>query len=113
MADTSYQLSQVFLYVRRGAVRIDAKSDNPDKTSVAFINRDGGRVVIVRARKAGGPVTLTGLPSGHYGLRFVDDVQKIERLPTSTISAGESLQFEMPRSGVATIYSRVNKGQRK
>jgi hypothetical protein len=105
MAGLSRQLSRVFLYVRRGAVRIDARSDNPDKTGVAFMNRDGGRIVIVRARRTGGPVTINGLPAGRYGLGFTDDLRETEQRPAVTISAGESLRFEMPRSGVATLYS--------
>jgi len=107
MNDLSYQLSQVFLFVRRGAVRVDARSDNPDKTCVAFINRDGGRVVIVRARKAGAPVTVNGLPEGQYGVRFIDDLRNIEQLPPVTLAGGEALQFDMPRSGVATVYSML------
>lgn len=103
--ELSYHLSQVFLYVRRGAVRIDARSDNPDKTSVAFINRDGGHVVVVRAREAGAPVTVNGLPAGSYGVRFIDEQREIEQYPAITISAGEPLLFDMPRSGVATVYS--------
>jgi hypothetical protein len=105
MADLSYQLSQVFLYVRRGAVRIGARSDNPDKTCVAFLNRDGGEVVIVRARRSGGPITVNGLSAGRYGVRLVDDLRKTEQRPAVTVSAGEPLRFEMPRTGVATIYS--------
>ena len=105
MNDLSYQLSQVFLFVRRGAVRVDARSDNPDKTSVAFINRDGGRVVVVRAKKAGAPVTVNGLPAGQYGVRFVDDLRNTEQLPPVTISGDEALQFDMPRPGVATVYT--------
>jgi hypothetical protein len=105
LADLSYQLSQVFLFVRRGAVRIDARSDNPDKTSVAFINRDGGRVVVIRAKKAGAPVTVNGLPAGQYGVRFVDDLRNIEQLPPVTVSGGEALQFDLPGAGVATVYS--------
>jgi hypothetical protein len=105
MTDLSRQLSQVFLYVRRGAVRIDARSDNPDKTSVAFINRDGGRVVIVRASKAGGTITVNGLPAGQYGLRLVDDLCKTEQRPVVTVSGDEPLQFDMTGPGVATVYS--------
>lgn len=105
MAKLSNQLSRVFLYVRRGAVRIAARSDNRDKTSAAFINRDGGRVVIVRGRKAGGQITVTGLPAGRYQPEFMDDLHKIEEYPAVTISAGEAFRFAMPRSGVATVTS--------
>jgi hypothetical protein len=105
LSKLSYPLSQVFLFVRRGAIRIDARSDNPDKTSVAFINRDGGRVVVIRAKKAGAPVTVNGLPAGQYGVRFVDDRQNIEQLAPVTVSGEGALQFDMPRSGVATVYS--------
>lgn len=107
MAKLSYQLSQVFLYVRRGAVRIAAKNDHADNISVAFINPDGSRVVVVRAKQSGGPVSIKNLPKGQYNWRFIDDQQKIKRGVTKNILPGQELQLKMPSSGVLTVYSKA------
>jgi hypothetical protein len=62
-------LSQYFRNVRRGAVRIAAESNNSSKRAVAFINPDGGYVVIVAADD-GGEVRISGLPAGAYDISF-------------------------------------------
>lgn len=100
----SQHLSQVFRFVRRGAVRIAATSDNETTTSVAFINPDGGRVVVLRAYDTAGSVAIAGLPAGRYAARFIDDDLIIEDRPPRPIGAGETLTLELSRPGVLTVY---------
>lgn len=101
----SRHLAQVFPFVRRGAVRIAAISDNAAVTSAAFINRDGGQVVILRARDAAGPVRIAGLAAGRYVARFVGNDRRAEDRPLIATHAGETLTLELNRPGVLTVYS--------
>ncbi len=58
-------LRQYFKYIRAGATRVDATSTSKRLGPVAFVNRDGGHVVVVKAT-AGGPLVIEGLPAGTY-----------------------------------------------
>ena len=109
VSDLSLHLAQVFRFVRRGAVRIGAISDNAAVISAAFINRDGGQVVILRAREAGGSVRIAGLAAGRYAARFVDNDRRAEDRPPIAINAGETLTLELNRPGVLTVYSLTSK----
>lgn len=107
LAERSHLLSQVFRYVRRGAVRVGAASDNDDKSAVAFVNPDGQHVLVVRAREAGGEVTVRGLPAGTYGARFVGDDRRVEAMPPSVARDGEAVTLTLPASGAVTLYGMV------
>ncbi len=98
------QLAQVFLYARRGAVRIGSTSDRPDIVTVAFRNPNGAFSVVVRARGTGGLVAVEGLPGGRYGFRVTTDQgARTNPLPV-TISAGSHLALQLPDASVATVY---------
>ncbi len=104
LARHTAQLAQVFLFVRRGAVRINATSDNPDKRPVAFVNPNGNWVVVVRAVTAGGPLRLEGLPAGRYGTRLVNDTRVSSDLPPITVADDGVLVMQIPEAGVTTLY---------
>jgi hypothetical protein len=59
---------QYFHYIRPGAVRIDANSQNTNFDPVAFINANGSYVVVVKAASAGNNITVSNLPTGTYGI---------------------------------------------
>ena len=103
MAKHSAQLAQVFRFVRRGAVRVDATSTG-DKQSVAFINADGRYVVIVRTRGAVGEFGVLGLPAGRYGQRFVSDDRRTESIAPMEIPANGFVPANVKEAGVLTIY---------
>jgi hypothetical protein len=65
-------LSQYFRNVRRGAIRIAARSDNSSKPATAFINRNGSHVVIIAAQGAG-EIRISGLPKGAYDISFAPE----------------------------------------
>ncbi len=102
----AYHLAHVFKYVRSGATRIGAASDNPDKRPVAFVNKDSTWAVVVRAKEAGGPLTFVGLPAGRYGLRFTGEDRKIEHWPPRLVETGLPLKVELPGPGVITVYGK-------
>jgi hypothetical protein len=104
-AKASLLLSQVFRYVRRGAVRIGAASDRRDKRVVAFVNASGDQVVVVRARRAGGALTLRGLAPGRYGLRFVGNDDRVSELAPVDLRNGE-LVTTLPGPGALAVYAR-------
>lgn len=104
-AGTSLLLSQVFRYVRRGAVRLGATSNRADKSVVAFVNTGGDEAVIVRAKRAGGALTLRGLVRGRYGLRFVGNDQTVRELPPVDVRNGE-LVTTLPAAGALAVYAR-------
>lgn len=106
MTDTARELSSVFCFVRRGAVRIAASSDNPHQKTVAFLNRDNSAVLVVRDVAAGGPLTLRGLPPGRFAVRFVGDADATIRHfdPVETTPSGE-LVTSMPGAGIMTLYT--------
>lgn len=106
MAKQTRQLSSVFRFVRRGAIRVASHSTAIDQKTVAFVNNDGTMVVVVRDSFIGGPLKIRGLPAGRYDVRFVSDAPgPIMQLPSVTVSENGMLDLALPESGVATIYS--------
>jgi hypothetical protein len=92
-------------YVRPGAQRIDAVSQNPALAPVAFINANGGYVVVVKA-SASGSFSISGLPAGTYGVFYTTASEYNVNRPDATISAGQTLSTSIPDDGVITIYRK-------
>lgn len=103
-------LRQYFKFIRNGAVRIGSTSNSGDFEPLAFINKNGGYVVVVKANKAGS-FDVTGLPGGGYGIKYTTGSSYNIDLKDVVLSAGQALHTEMPASGVLTIYSKPNAGQ--
>lgn len=97
-------LAQVFRYVRRGAVRIEADSDDDDYRAMAFVNVNGAYVTIIDAKR-GGPIGVSGLPGGTYTVTFMDESERASEGTPSTISSGQTLWVDLPTAGVATLHS--------
>jgi O-glycosyl hydrolase len=104
MARLTDQLSQVFQYVRRGAVRIDARSTSDNRTAVAFQNPDGARVVVIRTKGSVGEFAVEGLPAGRYAQRFVSDARRREDRAPVTVAAGGLLVTDIKEAGVLTVF---------
>ncbi len=108
--DTMYN-RQYFKFVRRGAVRIDATSDEGFCDPVAFINPDDRWVVIVNASQAG-DFSVFGPPAGTYGIKYTTGdpsqppIEYDVDLNDQVISAGDPLSTAIPEEGVVTIYRR-------
>jgi hypothetical protein len=109
--ETKYN-RQYYKFIRRGAVRIEAASNNENFASVAFINTDGRYVVVVKAA-AGGSIAIQGLPVGVYGIKYTtglpsaDPIAYDVDLPDASIGFGESLATSIPAAGLITIYGKT------
>ena len=92
-------------FVRPGAQRIDAVSQNPALAPLAFINANGGYVVVVKA-SASGSFSISGLPAGTYGIVYTTASDYNVNLSNMTIAAGQTLSTSIPDDGVITIYKK-------
>ncbi len=104
--DYRYNL-QYFRYIRRGATRIGATSDNATFAPVAFINPDGSRTVVVKAEGAG-TVRINGLPSGNYRVSWATSAGSNQLASPIAVQSGNPLSTNMPGRGVITITSLAN-----
>lgn len=96
-------LRQYFKFIREGAVRIGASSNNSNFEPAAFINSNGGNVVVVKA-SAGGSMSIQGLPAGTYHIKYTTVSQYDVDLPDAVITASQSVDTSIPNVGVITIY---------
>ncbi len=103
IGDRARYLSQFFRYVRRKANRIGAVSKDNDFEPVAFVNPDGGYVVVINAA-AGGELSIAGLPAGTYGVNYTTAEAFNVDAPNGSIGAGQALTVQIPGSGVLTVY---------
>jgi hypothetical protein len=96
-------------FVRPGAQRIGAASAARQFDPVAFVNRDGTNVVVVKAQGGSGDFTLGGLPAGTYGVYRANGngSQPPETLPDVKIAAGQALKLSLPYEGVLTIHAKA------
>ena len=98
-------LRQYFKFIREGAVRIEASTTNNSFDPVAFINKNGKYVVVVKAG-SGGAFTVGGLPAGTYGITYTTGSQYNQSMPDVTITASQPVNASIPSGGVITIYRR-------
>jgi len=96
-------LWQYFHYIEPGAVRVLAETTEAGYDPVAFLNPDGGLVVMVKA-SAAGYVTMADLAPGSYGISYTTASQYARSLPNATVGVTGTLQAYMPAAGVMTIY---------
>ncbi len=97
---------QYFRFVRSGAQRIGARTSSRAFDPVAFVNRDGGTVVVVKATRAGA-FTLAALPAATYGLKYTTAAAYDKDLPDVTVMEGGSLSAAIPDAGVLTAYRKA------
>lgn len=98
-------LRQYFRYVRAGAQRVEAESANANFDPLAFINADGGYVLVVKAN-APGTVSVEGFPAGTYCVGYTTANQSNTDEPQIRVRAGEILSASIPAAGVLTIFAR-------
>lgn len=98
-------LRQYFRYIRPGAVRIEASTNNAAMDPVAFINSDGKYVVVINA-SSGGTVSINGLPAGPYGITYATTQEPNGALADVVVGPGQPVLASMPASGVLTVYGK-------
>jgi len=101
-----WPMRQVMHYVRPGAVRVDAKSDDPSLRALAFVRKGAVTVVLLNdgrgARKQA--VTVTGLPAGKVGVCQSVRGRVYEELGVRTVRADGKLKLDLARGAVLTVY---------
>ncbi len=108
---------QYYKFVRMGATRVDATSNNSSFDPFVFRNTDGKYTVVVKANSSG-TFSISGLPAGTYGIYYTvsstgspanPDQYAISQFD-QTISSGQTLTTSIPGYGVATIYGKTGGG---
>jgi len=101
-------LRQVMHYVRRGAYRLEASSNDAENApAIAFRNEDGGHVVVVRVKAPrGGDIEIAGLPAGRYGITFVTGDTVTGAHADVTLAGSAPLATTIPGAGVLTVFAR-------
>jgi len=97
---------QYYRFVRPGAVRIEALSQDERFDPLAFINKDGGYVVVVKS-DAAGEFSVGSLPAGTYGIKYATAGQSDVDLPDQAIRSGQAVLASIPAAGVLTVYARL------
>lgn len=96
-------MRQVYRFVRRGAVRIGAAVGTGPLQPIAFINADGGYVVVIRATAAS-DIRVNGLPAGVYGINYSTATEFNVSRPEQTIGPGGAISTRIPANGALTVY---------
>ncbi len=96
-------LRQYFHYVRPGAVRVEASSNEVGYDPVAFINANGSHVVVVKA-DSDATIIVNGLPAARYGVTYTTSSEYDVALPEVTLGTGGSIMANIPDKGVMTIH---------
>lgn len=94
-------LRQYFRYVRAGARRIGAEGDTRGWDPVAFVNRDGGYVVVIRCFRTG-EAELRTLPAGTYVVSYATR-SGLESSRLATVEPREPLRVTLPEPAILTV----------
>jgi hypothetical protein len=98
-------LKQYFKFVRSGAVRVEAITNDQDLDPVAFVNPDKKYVLVIKAAGPGS-VSVEDLPAATYGIFYTTAKQYDAALPDVTITQGQTLHASIPDAGALTIFAR-------
>jgi hypothetical protein len=98
-------LRQYFKFIRRGALRLGATSNNAAIEPLCFRNVNGTYVVVMKT-SGSGAISIQGLPAGNYGIKYTTSSQYDIDLPDATVMTGQSLDTSIPQAGVITVYGK-------
>lgn len=105
LASRSNFLRQYFLYIRPGALRIEATSNDSRIDPVAFLNGNGTQVVVVKT-DGESEFSIAGLRPGRYGVKFTtENAYDVDRADID-LSEGDNLTASIPGAGVITIFGK-------
>lgn len=93
------------------ALGVAVYMDDPNPDPLAFVNPDGGHVVVIGSNISK-DLVIRGLPAGNYGimLRLIvsnDNAVLDAELPDQTILSGQGLAASIPTNAVLTIYAKA------
>ncbi|MEZ5921056.1 MAG: glycoside hydrolase family 30 beta sandwich domain-containing protein [Parvularculaceae bacterium] len=102
--------SQVYRYVRMGAVRIGADSSRRSNAlPVAFKNPNGNVVVAVLVAKPS-LLIVNNLPAGEYQISYASNGKRVVEPNPVTVTAGGEVNYDMAQPGVITFAELANAG---
>lgn len=105
IGDRSRYLRQYFHYVRIGARRVGAVSNNSDVRPVAFQNTNGRLAVVMHVDREG-TIDVRGLRPGKYGASISTKTSTGAELGEKTVGTDGSLRLTAPSVGVLTAYQK-------
>jgi hypothetical protein len=105
LGDATKFTRQYYRFIRPGAVRIESVSQESVFDPLAFINMNGGYVVVVKC-DAGGDFSIGGLAAGTYGIKYTTASRYNVDLPDQIIGAGQAVLTGIPATGVLTVYGK-------
>ena len=95
---------QLTRYVRPGAVRIEATSDDPALRPLAFMKDDRLTVVLWNSATAPKTVMMHRLPTGRYGQSQSVNRQQAQECGVREVDAAGMLTVTVPANTVSTLY---------
>ena len=101
-----WTLRQVLRYVRPGAVRIEAASDDAALRALAFDHKGRMTVVLINTKAPPQPrsVSVRSLPKGDYGVCMSVGGRPYRELGVKTAAPRDGLSVAVPPNAVLTIY---------
>ena len=108
-----WKFRQVMHYVRPGAVRVDAESDDPAVRALAFVRDAKTTVVLLRTTAPWEPrtVVVKGLSPGRYGVCRAPGHGPYEELGVQTAGDAGTLTVKVPSGSVLTVYPMPDANQ--
>lgn len=97
------RLMQYMRYIRGGAVRIGATVQEPKFFAVAFENKDGGQVTVIRAENKG-PIIIRGLDENRYAATFANWQGGGNPTRVTQDAADGSVTVQMPAKGIVSVF---------
>ena len=105
LSESGQNLKHYFKYIRRGAVRVGAKSSGSDHRVVAFRNMDDSHVVVVHSLREA-VLSIQDLPAGSYGVFLTTSGKKQDPLPDVDVSEGVGFDIAIPESSTLTLFQK-------
>jgi O-glycosyl hydrolase len=104
MGERTRYLRQYFRYIRPGAVHIAASTSNQSLYPVAFVNPDGGNVVVINAA-ASGTASIQNLRAGRYAVTHAVADKADAGVDYVSSNGTEPIKVSIPGPGVVTVAS--------
>jgi len=105
LASRSRYLRQYFRYIRLGAQRVGAGSDNAEVRPLAFVNQDGRSAVVIHTTRAGS-VFVRGLRPGTYGASVTTQSATGTELGDQVVGVSRTITVLAPAASVLTVYRK-------
>lgn len=98
-----WNFRQLMHYVRPGALRIEASSNDDTLRALAF-QKDNRLTTVLLNEGPARAVQVQGLPAGQYGLSQSADGHPSQELGLRTIGTGGTIIIDIPNDATLTIY---------